>query len=60
MLFENVTVGRYATIRRAIIDKNVVVPAGAQIGVSEEDDLARGFVVDEGLTVLAKGQAVPS
>jgi glucose-1-phosphate adenylyltransferase len=36
-----------------------VIPPGVQIGVSEEDDLARGFVVDEGLTVLAKGQEVP-
>ena len=32
---------------------------GPQIGVSEEEDRARGFVVDDGLTVLAKGQAVP-
>ncbi|WP_438816471.1 hypothetical protein [Streptobacillus moniliformis] len=41
------------------MDKNVTVPPGAEIGVSEEDDRARGFVVEDGLTVLAKGQAVP-
>jgi glucose-1-phosphate adenylyltransferase len=30
-----------------------------QIGVDQEADRARGFVVDEGLTVLAKQQPVP-
>ena len=53
------TVGAGAVVRNAIVDKNVVIPPGAEIGVSEEDDLARGFVVDEGLTVLSKGQVVP-
>ena len=59
VLLPGVTVGAGATVRNAIIDKNVIIPPGAEIGVSEEDDLARGFVVDEGLTVLAKGQVVP-
>ena len=44
--------------RHAILDKNVVVPAGAQVGVDPEADKARGFVVEDGLTVLAKGQEV--
>ena len=39
--------------------KGVVIPPGVQIGVDQEADLARGFVVDEGLTVLAKQQHVP-
>ena len=34
-------------------------PPGARIGVDHEEDRARGFVVDEGLTVLAKQQKVP-
>ena len=46
-------------MRNAILDKGVVVPPGVQIGVDQEADLARGFVVDEGLTVLAKQQPVP-
>ena len=58
VLMDGVHVGEGAIIRNAIIDKNVVVPAGAQIGVSAEDDLARGFAVEDGLTVLAKGQEV--
>jgi glucose-1-phosphate adenylyltransferase len=60
VLLPGVTVGAGAVVRNAIIDKNVVIPPGAEIGVSREDDLARGFVVDEELTVLAKGQAVPA
>jgi len=60
VLLPGVRVGAGAVVRNAIIDKNVIVPPGVEIGVSEEDDLARGFVVDEGLTVLAKDQAVPA
>ena len=47
-------------IKRAIIDKNVQVPAGAAIGLDPELDRARGFkVTDSGITVLSKGQHVP-
>ena len=59
VLMPGVRVGAGAVVRNAIIDKFVIVPPGAEIGVSQEDDKARGFVVDEGLTVLAKGQVVP-
>ena len=59
VLMNGVRVGAGAIVRNAIIDKNVTIPPGAEVGVSAEDDLARGFVVDEGLTVLAKGQEVP-
>jgi NDP-sugar pyrophosphorylase family protein len=34
VLFDNVEVGRHCTIRNAIIDKNVVVPEGTEIGVT--------------------------
>lgn len=60
VLFDNVTIGRHALVRRAIIDKNVVIPEGARIGMDPEEDRARGFVVTEsGLTVIGKGQIVP-
>ena len=59
VLLDNVTIGRGAVIRNAIIDKNVVVPDGALIGVDHADDKRRGFVVSEGgITVIGKGQVV--
>ena len=59
VLMNGVRVGPGAVVRNAILDKNVIVPPGAQIGVDAEADRAHGFVVEDGLTVLAKGQAVP-
>lgn len=60
VLMDKVSIGEGAVVRRAIIDKNVRVPAGAAIGLDPELDRARGFkVTDSGITVLAKGQEVP-
>ncbi len=60
VLMDKVQVGEGAVINRAIIDKNVKVPAGAAIGLDPELDRARGFkVTDSGITVLSKGQEVP-
>jgi glucose-1-phosphate adenylyltransferase len=59
VLLHNTKIGRYAVIRNAIIDKNVTVPAGAQVGVDKDRDRARGFVVSPGgITVVGKGQEV--
>jgi glucose-1-phosphate adenylyltransferase len=60
VLMNGVYVGPGAIVRNAILDKNVIVPAGGQIGVDLEADLARGFVVEDGLTVLGKDQVFPS
>jgi glucose-1-phosphate adenylyltransferase len=54
-----VRVGAGAVVRNAILDKNVIVPPGAQIGVDHEADLANGFVVEDKLTVLGKDQEFP-
>ncbi|RJU00338.1 glucose-1-phosphate adenylyltransferase [Arthrobacter frigidicola] len=60
VLMDKVSIGPGAIVRRAIIDKNVKIPAGARIGVDRELDLSRGFAVTEsGLTILSKGQIVP-
>lgn len=56
VLLNGVRVGSGAVVRNAILDKNVVVPPGGQIGVDLEADQARGFVVEDGLTVLGKDQ----
>ncbi len=56
VLFDYVSVGSGARVHRAILDKNVVLDAGATVGVDRERDLARGFTVtDSGITVVGKG-----
>jgi glucose-1-phosphate adenylyltransferase len=54
VLFENVIIGRHAKIRRAIIDKDVEVPAGAEIGYNLEEDKKRWYVSEGGIVVIPK------
>jgi glucose-1-phosphate adenylyltransferase len=55
ILFGGVDVGRRSRIRRAIIDKEVRVPSGFEIGWNREMDLEHGFTVTEdGIVVVAK------
>ncbi|MFJ6197813.1 glucose-1-phosphate adenylyltransferase [Micromonospora sp. NPDC092111] len=58
VLMEGVEVGRHAVVRRAILDKNVFVPEGAEIGVDLEKDRQRYTVSDNGIVVVGKGQRV--
>lgn len=58
VLGPGVRVGDRAVIRRAIIDKNVVVEPGAQIGVDLERDRQRFTVTDSGIVVVGKGMRV--
>jgi glucose-1-phosphate adenylyltransferase len=51
-----VRIGKGAVVRRAILDKNVVVPEGAHIGVEPELDRQRYHVSGGGVTVLGKGE----
>jgi len=61
VLLGDVQVGRHAVVRRAIVDKNVVIPDNARIGMDPEEDRARGLTVtDSGLVVIGKGQLIPS
>ncbi|MBI4232688.1 glucose-1-phosphate adenylyltransferase [Candidatus Peregrinibacteria bacterium] len=56
ILFENVNVNRNAKIRRAIIDKDVVIPEGMEIGYNIEEDKKRFTVSEGGIVVISKGE----
>jgi glucose-1-phosphate adenylyltransferase len=57
---EGVDIGQHAVVRRAILDKNVIVRKGAEIGVDLERDRERFTVSDNGIVVVGKGQQVES
>ena len=55
ILFENVTVGRHVKIRKAIIDKNVVITDGSIIGYDLDADRRKGYTVTEsGIVVVPR------
>ncbi len=57
ILFERVNVGRRCRIRKAIIDKDVVIPPDTTIGHDLDHDRQRGFLVtDQGVVVIAKAE----
>jgi glucose-1-phosphate adenylyltransferase len=47
-----VRVGRHARIKRAIIDRDVLIPRGALIGYDAEEDAKRHTVTDSGVVVV--------
>jgi len=54
MLMPGVRVGRHARIRRAIIDRDVLIPRGAVIGFNPEEDRTRHTVTDLGVVVVTE------
>src|SRR5262249_29435195 len=58
ILFDDVEVGRYARIRRAIVDKGVSIPPHTTIGYDLEADRARFTVSESGIVVIPKGASL--
>jgi len=58
ILMEGVNVGRYAKVKRAIIDKDVDIPQGTVIGYDLAEDKRRFFVTESGIVVVAKGTEI--
>jgi glucose-1-phosphate adenylyltransferase len=57
LLFHGVEVGRHCRLRRAIVDKGVVLPPHTTIGHDHEADRARGFFVsDQGIVVVPRAE----
>ena len=52
ILMPGVRVGRHARIRRAIIDRDVLIPRGALIGYDPDEDRRRHTVTDSGVVVV--------
>ncbi len=52
VLFDNCDIGRYAKVRRAILDKNVRVPERATIGYDLESDRKSHHVTESGIVVV--------
>lgn len=58
ILLDDVVIGRYCRIHRAIIDSGVKLPEGTEIGLSKDDDLSRGYTVSEGGVTVVSNAAV--
>jgi glucose-1-phosphate adenylyltransferase len=54
VIFEDVVIGRHARIRRAVIDKGVEIPSGAEVGFNLEADRKRWYVSEGGIVVIPK------
>ncbi|HVE75957.1 MAG TPA: glucose-1-phosphate adenylyltransferase [Actinomycetota bacterium] len=58
VLLDGVTVGERAVVRNAIIDKNVHIPGGFEVGVDRDRDSERFTVSDGGIVVIGKNQKI--
>ncbi len=54
IFFGSVEVGRHAVVRKAIIDKEVRIPPGMEIGVDSELDRQRFTVTENGLVIVPR------
>ena len=57
VIFDNCDIGRHAKVRRAILDKNVKIPEGAEIGYNLEEDRKKYHVTDSGIVVVEGHQS---
>jgi glucose-1-phosphate adenylyltransferase len=56
ILMPGVRVGRHARVNRAIIDRDVVIPRAALIGVNAEEDRRRHTVTEKGVVIVTKDE----
>lgn len=54
IIMNRVEIGRGCRVRRAIIDKNVYIPPGTEIGYNLEKDRERYFVTESGIVVIPR------
>jgi glucose-1-phosphate adenylyltransferase len=56
IIMNNCKIGRHAKIRRAILDKNVNVPEGYEIGFDLKSDKKKFTVTESDIVIIAKNQ----
>ena len=55
VIMDNCDIGRHAKVRRAILDKNVRIPANTTVGYDLEADRGRGWhVTESGIVVIGR------
>ena len=55
VVMDNVEIGRGCRIKKAIIDKENVIPPGTEIGMNPQKDRERFPVTARGIVVVPKG-----
>jgi glucose-1-phosphate adenylyltransferase len=58
VILDNCDIGRHAKLRRVILDKNVRIPEGAEIGYDLERDTRNYHVTESGLVVIGGGRTL--
>ncbi len=55
VILDGVTIGRHCRVKKAIIDKNNVIPPGMEIGYNPKEDSRRFTLTSRGIVVVPKG-----
>ena len=58
IIYNHVNVGRHSRIRRAIIDRHVILPERTEIGFNLEEDKRRYHVTDSGIIVVVREESM--
>ncbi len=52
VIFDNCDIGRHSKVRRAILDKNVKLPDGTEVGYNLDEDRKKWHVTESGIVVI--------
>ena len=52
VILPNVEIGRYARLRRVVVEKQCIIPEGLVAGYDTEEDRKRFYVTDKGITLI--------
>lgn len=52
VILPNVEIGRYARLRRVVVEKQCIIPEGLTVGYDPEVDRTRFYVTEKGITLI--------